>query len=249
MKLESWIRLAVVAGSVGAIELLCRTGVIPNSVMIPPSDMALALASILSSGEMTGDIVSTFTNVALATLITVVLGFVLGQSIHAVPWLRASIEPLLASYYSVPTFMFYPVFIVLFGIGRAPIVAIAVLLAIVAMIMSTLNGLDRIPAVLRKTAHIYRMSRVATALLIELPAAAPYLFTGMKLVVAYAFIGVIASEFILSGSGLGYRIAYAYNNFENGKMYGLMLLVLVSVTLVNSGLNAIDNRLQARRRR
>ena len=59
----------------------------------------------------------------------------------------------------------------------------------------------------------------------------------MKLSVAYAFIGVIASEFILSGSGIGYAIGYAYNNFQNDDMYSLMLLVLVLVTLVNLVLN------------
>ena len=249
MKIESSIRLGLVVAVAGTIELLCRTGVIPHTVLIPPSEMIVELVSILRQGEMTADIASTFANVVISTLIVVVLGFVVGLAIHAVPWLRTAVEPLLASYYSVPTFMFYPVFIVLFGVGRSPIIAIAVLLAIVAMITATLNGLDRIPTVLRKTARMHRMSRVSTALLVELPATAPYLFTGVKLAVAYSFIGVIASEFILSGSGLGYEIAYAYNNFENPKMYALMLLVLVSVTAVNSVLNAVDNRLQARQRR
>ena len=117
------------------------------------------------------------------------------------------------------------------------------------MITATLNGLDRIPRVLRKTAQIYRMSRAKTALLVELPATLPYLFTGVKLSVAYSFIGVIASEFILSGAGIGYAIAYAYNLFENGHMYALILLVLVTVTIVNTILNMIDRRLQARRQR
>jgi NitT/TauT family transport system permease protein len=134
-------------------------------------------------------------------------------------------------------------------VGSASIVAIAVLLSVVAMISATLNGLDRIPQVIRKTGRTLHMSRLSTAILLELPAAAPYLFTGTKLVIAYAFIGVIASEFILSGSGLGYEIAYAYNNFDNKKMYAAMLLVLVTVTLVNSALNAVDRRLQARSRR
>jgi NitT/TauT family transport system permease protein len=93
------------------------------------------------------------------------------------------------------------------------------------------------------------MSRLSRALLIDLPAAAPYLFTGVKLSVAYSFIGVIASEFILSGSGLGYAIAYAYNNFENREMYALMLLILVMVIVVNGALDAVDKRLQARQRR
>ena len=178
MKIESSIRLGLVVAFAGTIELLCRTGVIPHTVLIPPSEMIVELVSILRQGEMTADIASTFANVIISTLIVVVLGFVVGLAIHAVPWLRLAIEPLLASYYSVPTFMFYPVFIVLFGVGRSPIIAIAVLLAIVAMITATLNGLDRIPTVLRKTARMHRMSRVATALLVELPATAPYLFTG-----------------------------------------------------------------------
>jgi NitT/TauT family transport system permease protein len=93
------------------------------------------------------------------------------------------------------------------------------------------------------------MSRIKTAVMIELPSTAPYLFTGVKLSVAYSFIGVIASEFILSGSGIGYAIAYAYNNFENRHMYALMLLIILLVTAVNAGLNIIDRRLQSQRNR
>jgi NitT/TauT family transport system permease protein len=249
MTSAGWIRTAVVVAFVGIVELLCRTGLIPNTVLIPPSEMARELLTIQQGGQMTGDIAATFGNAVLATVIAVVIGFAAGLVIQAMPALRRSVEPLLASYYSVPTFIFYPVFIVLFGVGDRAIIAIAVLLAVVAMITATLNGIDRIPPVLKKTARIYRMSRVRTALFVELPAAAPYLFTGVKLSVAYAFIGVIASEFILSGSGLGYEIAYAYNNFENRKMYALMLLVLLSVALINSVLDIIDNRLQSRLQR
>jgi NitT/TauT family transport system permease protein len=249
MTYEGRIRSGVIVGFIALIETLCRLKIIPATVMIAPSEMAGALAAILVSGQFNGDIASSTGNVAAAAVISVVLGFVAGLAIHAWPALRGAVEPLLASYYAIPTFMFYPVFIIVFGVGNRAIIAIAVLLAMVAMITATLNGLDRIPQVLRKTARIYRMSRLSRALLIDLPAAAPYLFTGVKLSVAYSFIGVIASEFILSGSGLGYAIAYAYNNFENREMYALMLLILVMVIVINGALDAVDKRLQARQRR
>ena len=51
----------------------------------------------------------------------------------------------------------------------------------------------------RRGTLVLRLSPLQSALRIKLPAALPYLFTGVKLSVAYAFIGVIASEFILSG--------------------------------------------------
>lgn len=246
---ESLLRLAVVVLLVGAIELLCRLGVIDRATMIAPSAMASHAWEVLHSGKFDHDIAISLSNIAAATVLASILGFVAGLAIHAVPPLRSAIEPLLASYYAVPTFIFYPVFIVLFGVGAAPIIAIAVLLAVVTMITATLTGLDRIPRALHKTARVLRLSPWQSAMRVMLPAALPYLFTGVKLVVAYAFIGVIASEFILSGSGVGYAIGYAYNNFENNDMYALMFLVLLTVTVVNIVLNALDRRLQAKLRR
>ncbi|RAI32759.1 ABC transporter permease [Rhodoplanes serenus] len=249
MTREGWIRLLVIAAAVAALELACRLGWVPVTVVIPPSAMAASLVDILASGKHWADIVISLRSVTIAAVLSIGLGFLVGAVIHAWPLVRGAVEPLLASYYAVPTFMFYPVFIILFGVGPAAIVAIAALLAIVSMISATLVGLDRIPLVLRKTARMMHMGPASRALLIGLPAALPHLFTGVKLAVAYAFIGVIASEFILSGAGMGYAIAYAYNNFDNREMYGLMLLIILVVTVVNTGLDAVDRRLQARLRR
>jgi NitT/TauT family transport system permease protein len=245
LNIESVLRSVLVAGFIGLIELLCRTHVIPQTVMIPPSQMFTHLVGLVSAGQYSKDILFSFTNIIVSAFVAIISGL----AVHSMPRFRGALEPLLASYYAVPTFIFYPVFIVVFGVGHGSIIAIAVLLAIVAMITATLTGLDRIPQVLRKSAAVMRMSRLQTAWRIELPAALPYLFGGVKLAVAYAFIGVIASEFILSGSGIGYAIAFAYNNFESDNMYALMLLVLISVTLINAALNFFDRRLQARRQR
>lgn len=249
MNIESVLRSVLVAAFIGLIELLCRTHVIPPMVLIPPSQMLMHLLSLVSTGQYSQDILFSFGNIVVSAFVAIISGFFIGLAVHSMPRFRAALEPLLASYYAVPTFIFYPVFIVVFGVGHGSIIAIAVLLAIVAMITATLTGLDRIPNVLRKSVAVMRMSRLQTAWRIQLPAALPYLFGGVKLAVAYSFIGVIASEFILSGSGIGYAIAFAYNNFESDNMYALMLLVLISVTLINAALNFFDRRLQARRQR
>ena len=57
---------------------------------------------------------------------------------------------------------------------------------------------------------------------------------------------MIAGEFILSGGGLGYGIAYAYESFENQRMYGLVLLVLLMAIGVNGVLHAWETRLASR---
>ncbi len=82
-----------------------------------------------------------------------------------------------------------------------------------------------------------------------LPAAMPGLLGGLKLALAYAFIGVIAGEFILSSGGLGYGIAFAYDSFDNRGMYGRMLFVLLVAIVANGTLAAWETRLLHRRTR
>jgi NitT/TauT family transport system permease protein len=246
MSRAGFLRLVIVAGFVVTVELMCRLGAISPRVLIPPSDMAVRLVRLLASGDASADIVETLGNVVVATVLSLVAGFAAGAAIHAFPRLRQAIDPFLASYYAVPFFAFYPLFIVLFGLGRGAVIAIGFLFGVVAMIIATFNGLDRIPRALVRTAAVYRMGPVATALRVKLPGAAPYLFTGIKLAIAYCFIGVIAAEFIMAPSGLGYSISYAFNNFDNGRMYALMLFVIIVVTLVNAALHACERRLLRR---
>ena len=245
----AWIRLLVITVAIGALEGACRFGLIDRRVMVPPSDMVASLAAILRSGSINGDIVQTLGVIAAAAALAVVLGFALGLFVHALPRLRAGLDPLFATYYAVPIFIFYPVLIAIFGLSLVPILLIGVATALVAMIIATLNGLDRVPPELSKVARVHRMGTVATALRLQLPAAAPYLFTGVKLSVSYAFIAVIASEFILAPSGLGRDIADAYADFNNSRMYALMLFLLITATFVNMALHAWDLRWAARRGR
>jgi NitT/TauT family transport system permease protein len=237
------IRLLLVGGFVLTLEIACRTGLISPRVLTAPSLMAAHLGTLLASGTMNADMAETLGNVALSFVLAITVGFAAGVAIHAFPRLRRALDPFLATYYALPFFAFYPLFIVLFGLGRLPVVAIGFLFGVVAMVIATLNGLDRIPRALIKTARVYRMGPLATALRIKLPSAAPHLFTGVKLAVAYSFIGVIAAEFIMASSGLGYSIAYAFNNFDNRTMYALMLFVIVLVTIVNALLYMWEQRL------
>ncbi|MBX9812892.1 MAG: ABC transporter permease [Burkholderiales bacterium] len=247
MSRVTWVRLAVVAGALAALEAACRSGLISPHTLVPPSVMLATAAKLLQSGEITADLLRTLRNVLAAFVTAVAGGFFIGVVLHAAPPLRRVAYPFLASYYAIPVFALYPALIVVFGMGDLPIIVIGFLFAVVAMIINTLDGLDRIPRVLLKTARVMRMGPVATALRIKLPSAAPHLFTGTKLAVAYSFIGVIAAEFILSGAGLGYAISYAYNNFNTARMYALMLLVITLVIAVNLAFYTWEQRLLRRR--
>jgi len=241
------VRVAVLVAAALLLEALCRTGVIDPLTVIPPSEMVSAMVSQVGSGAVNGAMAQTFSTILLAFVPALALGTVLGAAIHAAPRVRRAIDPLLASYYSVPTFIFYPLLVALLGLGAAPLVVLGVLSAAPAVVISTLAGLDSVSPVMRKVARVQRLGRAQTLWLVVLPAAMPRLFSGFKLALSYALIGVIAGEFILSGSGLGYAISFAYQSFDNRAMYGLMLFVLLVAVVANALLYVWEGRLARRR--
>src|ERR1700683_3177705 len=249
MTRAAYYRLAFIGGRILLLELLCRTGVIDRLTMQPPSEMVRDLAVLLASGAMNAAMLKTFLNVAVARGLAVAAGIAFGVALHGRRAVRQVLEPLFATYYAIPIYAFYPLLIILFGLGDMPQILIGFMLAVVAVIVNTLNGLDRVSRVHLKTARVYRLGPVATALKITLPSAAPYLLTGIKLALAYAFIGVIGAEFIMSRTGIGYEISFAYNNFDNKVMYPLILLILAVSIVVNATLSGWEQLLMRRRGR
>jgi NitT/TauT family transport system permease protein len=247
MKHPAFWRLVIVGGAVLAIELACRTGIIDRVTMVPPSQMVVALLRMAgSAGWFWSDAGSTFGNIGVAISLAIVLGFLIGLVVHALPRLRTVLNPVLLSYYSVPTFVYYPLLIAIFGIGPVSLIVMGAMFGIVAMISATLASIDRIPRVYGKVARVSRLSPWQTALRIKLPAATPHLIPGIKLAVAYSVIGVIAGEFILATKGLGRRLTLAYNGFDTATMYGLILLIFIVVAIVNSVLERWEARIHRR---
>ena len=237
----------MLAGAVLLLEALCRTGVIDPLTVIPPSAMMASMVGLIGSGQITDAASQTFATVLSAFVLAIGLGVLAGAGVHATPRLRRAVDPLLASYYSVPTFIFYPLLVALMGLSMTPLVVLGVMSATPAVVIATLSGLDSVPPVLRRVARVQRLGRARTLWLIVLPAAMPYLFSGFKLALAYALIGVIAGEFILSGNGLGFAISFAYQSFDNPAMYGLMLFVLLVAVTANGALFVWEARLARRR--
>jgi len=100
------IRLLLVAVALFGLEVACRAGLIDPITIIPPSAMTAGAWNLLVSGRYTQDILLTLGSVGLAAVLGIVGGFGLGYALFRLPRLRRALDPLLASYYAIPTFIF-----------------------------------------------------------------------------------------------------------------------------------------------
>ncbi|NTI78530.1 ABC transporter permease [Rhizobium rhizogenes] len=241
------LRTGVIIAFTLAIELLCLTKVITPFTMPAPHKIVADLFQILVSGKLNGAILRTLANAAIACISAIAVGVAVGALIHPLPWIRRMLDPVFSTYYAVPVLAFYPIFVVVFGLGDTPQILTGFMLGFVTVIINTLDGLDRVPPVMKKVARIEGLGQVRTAFTVALPFAIPYIATGAKLAVSYSIVGVIAAEFIMSRSGIGYEIHFAYLNFDNATMYPMILLLIVVAVVINMLVYRYERKLLQRR--
>lgn len=237
---------AVVFAVIGFVEFAPRLGLVSSTTLIPLSEMVGELMTLLRSGTLTPHIVQTFAAVFGAFAMALVVGIASGIVLWKVESLKQILDPYLLIYYAVPFFAFYPLLIALIGLGIAPILLIAFGFSVVIIVTNTASGLSEIPEAYVLAGRDMNLSGWQLLIHIYFPASVPYVFTGLKLGFVYALIGTIASEFILADSGLGWLIAYNYNNFDIRGMYAAMLFVVILALVMNGVLSYVENRLYRR---
>lgn len=240
-------RISIVVAGIALAELLARLGLFGPTLSVPPSVMFATLAGSLADGSFVPDVARTASEVVIAFVIALLIGLPLGIVLWRSKVLAVAVEPYLLAYYVIPLFAFYPLFVKIFGGGIAPIVAIGVINGIGAIAMNVLIGLREIPRVHLALARSLMLRPLQTIVHVIVPATVPQAFVGLRLGFIYCLIGVIAAEFILATAGVGYRIAYDYNNFESKTMFALILLVLIVSITCNQTLISIERRLARHR--
>lgn len=242
------------------VEAIARLGLVRPATLIPVTEMLGRLWEILVTGTIpspyfmragTPSLVShlsiTFSQVGLSFILAVPVGLLLGVLLWRYDLIARILNPYLVSYYAIPIFALYPLFILMFGIGILPIVLIGFLFSVVVIIVTTTIGFRKVEGeVYPKVGRSLSLSRPQMFRWIYFPAAAPYLFTGLKLGFIYCLIGVIASEFIVSTRGLGHIIDRSYRNFETANMYAGILFVVILALGVNTLLIRLEERIYGR---
>jgi len=236
-------RWAVILIAIVALELIPRSGFGDAITLIPLSKIVPEFLELLTDGELTPHFLATGGAFVLSFLLAGITGVPLGFLLWRYRLLKRTLDPYLTTYYAIPIFAFYPLLLAILGFNILPIVVIAWAWAVVAVVLNTAIGLGEVPRVFIKVGQSMNLSRWRILSRIFFPAAVPHVFTGLKLGMVYSLIGVIASEFVLSTSGLGYLVSYNYTNFRTAAMYSAMFLILLLAILLNWSLNTIERRL------
>ncbi|MGH3587274.1 MAG: ABC transporter permease, partial [Pseudonocardia sp.] len=230
------------------VEIGVATGALRETGLPLPTDAVARTLQLFGDPQFWQDLGLTCLEIGASIVAGSLLGLVAGIVFWKIPGLGRVFEPYLVSFYAVPLVLFYPMMIVLVGINASSIVILSSIMAAIPLALNTRTGLMGIRPVHLKLARVLRCSATQTLFSIAIPAAAPLIVAGFRLAVVYALIGSIAMEFTTAQAGLGYRIRYLYEIFDNQSMFAYILVVLL-LSVVLTVVMALVERLLLKGRR
>ncbi len=203
------------------------TGFLPT-----PKEVGEGFVYLYSTGRLQGDLKISLTRVLGGFFFASFVGVPLGFSLALVPRIRMGLMPLVQFLRQIPPIAWIPLFLVWFGIGEASKVAVIVYAALFPIVLNTFLGASQIPTQYWEVAQALELSPFKVLTKLVLPAAAPFVFTGLRLAMGMSWRALVAAEMIASSSGLGYLIMASRSLVRLDEMVvGMILIGLVGVLI------------------
>ena len=208
------------------------TGV-PRYILPSVSDV---LVAFVNNWSLIGEhLIVTLTEVVLGLVIGTCLGCVTAIQLEMSRAARLFLRPILIFSQAIPVFALAPLLTLWLGYGMISKVAMAILIIYFPVTSSFYDGLVSTPKSYLDLATTMRTTKWRQLFLIKVPAAAPSLFSGIRLAAVYAPIGATIGEWVGSSQGLGYLMLLASGRVK----IDLMFASLLTLGVMSMGLYAI----------
>jgi len=190
-----------------AWEVLGRAGLAPRYLSTPSAILA-ALWEITLTGELFTALAASLYRVAVGFALGTAAGIIVGLGAGVLPGVRHFFDPLVSFLYSIPKIAFLPVFLLLFGLGHASKIAIIAFSGFFPVFIASRHAVLSVNRILIWAAQNMGTPPRTVFFRVIVPAAAPQLFSGIRIGLAHAFVVLFAAELIGSKVGLGTIISY-----------------------------------------
>lgn len=207
-----------------------------------------------SAGAVAKVIINDFANIMQATLITLrraLIGFSiafvimlpLGIILGRVKILGEIVEPVLEFLRPLPPIAIVPLAMMLLGIGDAAKLVVIVWGASFPILINTIDAVKVQDPMQSRLARSLRLSTFERMTLIDLPAALPRIFAGIRIGITLSLLLAVVSEIILSTDGLGDYLRLAQADFSMPGIIATIVIIAIVSLVVNSLTNWISHRL------
>jgi NitT/TauT family transport system permease protein len=197
----------------------------------------------LFSGEMIRDAWESMGRVVGGFGVGAILALPLGLLMGSSQVLYRYLNPLVQVLRPIPPIAYIPLAILWFGLGNAPAIFLIALGAFFPVLINTIAGVRAVDSIYLRAAQNLGASQATIFRRVILPAATPYILSGVRIGIGTSFIVVIVSEMIAVNNGLGFRILEAREYFWSDKIIAGMFTIGFLGLAIDTAVNRLNNYL------
>jgi NitT/TauT family transport system permease protein len=223
------IMLVVFGGLLAVWEALVRTGVWPPLLVPSPTQVARYLAGVLQDRSLLDASYVTLRRLLLGYAAGLALGLPLGLLNARFRICQDTLGVLALGIQTLPSVCFAPLALLWFGQTESAMFFIVVMGSLWSILLATDGGVRSVPPIYARAARTMGSRGMHTWLTVILPAALPFIVSGMKQGWAFAWRSLMAAEIyitILTGFGLGHLLHYGRELHAMDTVVGIMLVII-----------------------
>ena len=223
-------------------QLGSGAGLIPVRTLAAPTSVLATMFGMIQSGELQSNLLVSFWRALIGLAIGVSVGIALGLMAGLSRQGDAVIDPIIQIKRTIPVVALSPLFIVWFGIGETPKIALIAFATIFPIYLNLYQGIRGVDVRLIDAARSFGLGRTEIIRHVILPGALPSLLTGLRYSLSIAVVMLVIAEQINASEGLGFLINNA-RDFMRTDIIVVCLLVYAILGLAGDLLvRAIEKR-------
>lgn len=202
-----------------------------NPILIPPPiKVAAKIFEMSEDGELFFHVWASLYRVIVGYFWGCVLGVAIGVAIGLSSLLNDYLDPPMQFVRNITPVAIVPLAIHAFGLDEASKYFVIIYGTIIPVILNTATGIISVPKIRIQAAQCLGASRSEIIKKVVLPSSWPFVLTGLRLALGFAFMGVVAAEMIAADTGVGFLIMQSRNMLLPEQMFtGLFMLGLIGM--------------------
>ena len=202
-----------------------------SPVLVPdPQSVWLYLVDAAKSGDLWSALWVTTKRLLIGYTIGVAAGIPLGLLTARFQWAHDTIGVMSLGLQTLPSVCWVPLALLWFGQTEAAMLFVVIMGTVWSVVISTDNGVRAVPPIFARAARTMGSKGLHTWLLVILPAALPFIISGVKQGWAFAWRSLMAAEIyvtILTGFGLGHLLHYGRELNAMDQVIGIMFVIVL----------------------
>lgn len=198
---------------------------LPKALFASPSAVLGRLAAMTADGSLPmallGAVQHMLVGYVLAVLVAIPVGIVVGRNVAV----ATAVEPILNAIYAIPPVALVPFFIIWFGLYFEGRVALVFAMCFFEILINVLQGVRNIDRGLLDAARSLEVRGLALYRKVVIPAASPFIFTGLRVGIGRAVNAMITAELFFSAVNLGQMLKNSSNAFDTASAFAVILVV------------------------